>query len=390
MEQKTSNLIFYEALFWLVGFVGATFMTFGPLFLDRCGCKGETIGLFFTLSSLAGFVSMNVWGPVFDRFPRARAFVVFGLAADIGILVGLIRSRDPYFMICSFSLIMLLEAFFPAAQAAITFLFPDQKGRKLGQLFCFESAGFGTACLAGVIIFAAADILEIFLIFRFALFISVILLVLSIFVPLVNWVRIETLEKRSLLGQIALLKKNRQIAWFGMLLFWVAIGNSMFFAYFSVYFKRVCGGTESMLGISLLLATIFGALVYPFYGWLGDRLGPKFLLNLSATGYFLGFAPMIFIRDPLLVIIIYSLPFYPALRIAGNLFVSNHTEESERGTGIGLIESLHALGMVIAPLLSGILVHFFGYASLPLGTTLFFSVYYLIYIAGRRHLTKMV
>jgi len=382
MAEKRKIFIYFKLLFWLAGFIGAIFLIYSPIFLDISGKGSFMIGMFFSISSIASFLSQNIWGPLFDHFSSVKPFIFIGLISDILILSLIIYFPSPIAVIAGFSLIMLIgSAFMPAVQAASTFYHPDNKGKTLGQLFSYESIGWGCGSLAGMIVFSKLGIINLPVLFKIALFIAIILIFFALFIPPVKWERkIHRSFLRSMANQYFLMRSKRALRVFSILLLWICICNSIFFSYFGIYFKEIIGGNESLIGLIMLLATIFGAITFPIYGKIGDKKKSIFLLNFVFIAYITCFFSLIFIKSKLAVMLIYSAPFYPGLRIAGNLFISNHSNDHDRGTGLGLIESMHAIGMIIGPLLSGVILAKTGYKYLPVVATGFTFIYIPLYI----------
>ncbi|MDD5091392.1 MAG: MFS transporter [Candidatus Wallbacteria bacterium] len=374
----TNTLIYFKLNFFALGFIEAVMMSYGPMYLDWRGASTALISLFFILSSCACFFAQNFWGTVFDCFPKVRFYIVFSLISDVLLLAVSLFFGHPFVFAAGFCALMLLGyAFFPAVQASVSISYPHEAGKRIGELMAFKSIGWLAASLSGIIVFLRNDISMITLLIKMALVIVLILLVAS---PLVSLPNREGQGKRMtipLKEQLILFETKPELRRFAFLLLWVAAGNSLFFAYFGVYFKRVVLGAEWGVGLSMLLAAMFGAISYPLYGSWGDRKGSYFMLNFSLITYSLCYLTLALTRIPWIVIIVYGFPAYSALRIAGNLFIAGNTNPDERGTGMGLMESIHAFGGVVGPAIGGLMLTRVGYSGLPWVAVVFMLLYWI-------------
>lgn len=360
-------------------------MIYGPLYFTFHNCD-IFIGPFFAISSISLFIAQNIWGTLFDKYPQPLKFIFFGILSNSILLFISWIFLSPNIIVILFSLIMFLGSMYlPAIQATITILFPDKKGKKLGELLAYESIGWGCGSLSGIILFSKLSINNLDILFKLAFFFNTVIFILIKFLPKIklnnNFNRKNNKNLKEIFkSQYYFVKKHQNILIFSLLLLSVCSVNTMFFSHFGIYFTTIVKGTTSQLSISLLLATILGFLSYPIYGKLGDKYGSIYILKLSLLLYFINFFIISVIKNIFLIMIVYAWPLYPGLRIAGNIFISNHTKKNERGTGLGLIESIHAFGAIIGPILSSIIIKLSTYEILPKATTVITFIIFLITI----------
>ncbi|MDD2717781.1 MAG: MFS transporter [Candidatus Wallbacteria bacterium] len=382
LKKSDITLYYFKLNFFALGFIEAVMMCYGPMYLDWRGASSTLLSWFFVLSSLAGFFAQNIWGSIFDCYSRVRFYLVFSLTIDLLMLACFLNWTHPVFFVAGYCVQTLLGyAFFPAVQASVSILYPHEVGKRIGELLAYRSIGWMAASFSGIIVFLKTDISMISLLIKMAIVIVSILLLCSPLVFLPERLGVRKRMTLPLSEQFRLFECRPELRRFALLLLWVAAGNSLFFSYFGVYFKHVIHGAEWGVGLSMLLASVFGSISYPIYGIWGDRRGSYPVMNFSVIAYLCCYLTLALCMNPWIVIIVYGFPAYSALRIAGNLFIAGHTDPEERGTGMGLMEGLHALGGVVGPAISGIFLLYLDYANLPLLAAVFMLSYWLLYFA---------
>ena len=111
------------------------------------------------------------------------------------------------------------------------------------------------------------------------------------------------------------------------------------------------------------------ALMQPLWGVLGDRYGRKpmvvrAMMALGAANIVMGFAQ----TAPQLLTLRFCQGFLSGFVAPSLALLSSCTPENRTGQAIGTLQSSLVTGMIVGPLLGGVLAHFFGYRPLFFGT----------------------
>jgi MFS family permease len=328
------------------------------------------IALLFAVPALMSFVGQNYWGGLFDHSGHYKPFIVasFLVASAAFLMLTLVENAAGFIALLGFGTFFSV-AIIPVGQVYATVTYEKDKGRVLGALFAFESLGGGLACLMGATSWAALPNPE-FLdrLFQLSLGLSLLTgVAVQVFFsapPLENHPAGEN-RLRALLAEWSVLYHDRKVLSMAAVLSAITCGSMIFLAWYTPYLCKFLGGSKELLGRSLGLGTFVAAVSFPLYGLLSDRFGRKPLILASTVGYVGLYASFIFIRDPDTLAYLYALPLYPAVRVALNAFLADMTSSSSRGGGLGVLEGAQAMSSAVAPVMGGIAVHTFGYASLP-------------------------
>ncbi|MCJ8346892.1 MFS transporter, partial [bacterium] len=177
-----------------------------------------------------------------------------------------------------------------------------------------------------------------------------------------NW---ETLQSKSLDAYIRILKRKKLIFLFVYVLI-LSTASNFFFNYFGRYLKEVLQGQEMLVGISMTIAAIFGAIFFPIVGKWVDRYGTSKAMLASFFGYIILFVSITLIENPYIFIIVYSAPLYPILAVSINTYIAQDTEPKDRAIGFGLVDTIVYLAGVLAPLVGTQVFHYYPLKDLPI------------------------
>jgi MFS family permease len=148
--------------------------------------------------------------------------------------------------------------------------------------------------------------------------------------------------------------------------FVAAVGLSMVIPFLPFYLREL-GITEKQavkLWSGLLFSAPFmvAAFLQPFWGILGDRYGRKPMVVRAMVGLALAHVLMGFARTaPQLLALRFfqgSLSGFVAPSLA---LLASCTPEQKTGQALGTLQSALVTGMIVGPLLGGLLAHFMGY-----------------------------
>jgi len=148
--------------------------------------------------------------------------------------------------------------------------------------------------------------------------------------------------------------------------FVAAVGLSMVIPFLPFYLREL-GITEKQAvklwsGLLFSAPFIVAAFLQPFWGILGDRYGRKPMVVRAMVGLALAHVLMGFARTaPQLLALRFfqgSLSGFVAPSLA---LLASCTPEQKTGQALGTLQSALVTGMIVGPLLGGLLAHFMGY-----------------------------
>lgn len=375
------SVILIGSAFFLAGLEFSILCIFVPLYIHSVSGSIFTVSLVFSLSSLTVFIGQNIFGFLYDRTGRFWYYIALSAAAFGAAMTLLPRVGTQSGIIVLLTVTSLFQtALFPASEAFLTIIYPRSKGKILGKLFAFDSIGWTIGSLLGAFIRSnVVDKAQAFLIIFYS-GAAVAGLVFTAAVLYGSATKHDTsrgndeIQREAIpvstrwkkLGRdIRLLYANRQIRRICLIFLLLDGAMAAFFHLFSVYFTEHLGGSWTMVGLCMGMAGLAGAVAFPFLGRLADRFGNKPLMYYIIIGNLFMFAAFLTVRSPVLLAIIYTLPLYPAVRLASRGYMADLTPESTRGGGMGLIGGIQSLASGVAPIVAGALANRYGFEALP-------------------------
>lgn len=169
-------------------------------------------------------------------------------------------------------------------------------------------------------------------------------------------------------------QKNLYSLWFAQLI--AAIGLSLVIPFLPFYLRElgVTGKEAVRIWSGLIFSAPFmvSAFMQPVWGILGDRRGRKpmvvrGMLGLALANFLMGFAQ----SAPQLLILRFfqgSLSGFVAPSLA---LMASCTPKEKTGEALGTLQSALVTGMIVGPLLGGVLAHFLGYRPIFFWTAFF-------------------
>jgi predicted MFS family arabinose efflux permease len=362
-------------------------LVFGPLLIRELdpGSADLLVGLLFALPSLTGFLGYNFWGAMYDRYPRPYPFVALPLLAEAGFLSLVLAFPSAVGLVClSTAFSFFTTALFPATKAWSTLAWEDSKGRIVGFLHAAESFGWGLGSLLGAAIcWGTPDTIQairgIFWV-CWGCTVATALVMLFAF-PRVQAGPAQQRGAKAFFGELKSLYSSRPVLRLALFLFVLTMSNVAFFSYYSLYLCQHLKGSPMLLSLSLAGATVGGALLFPVYGRLADRWGRRPLLQAGTVAYLAFYGGLCFVHSPLLTAVLYTIPIYPAIRVATTAWLADLTREGNRAGGMGLLEGVGALASVAGPFLGWATVSAFGFGALPLAAVTLMSVGILCFLS---------
>jgi len=179
-------------------------------------------------------------------------------------------------------------------------------------------------------------------------------------------------------------QKNLYSLWVAQ--FVAAVGLSMVIPFLPFYLREL-GITEKQAvkvwsGLIFSAPFMVAAFLQPFWGILGDRYGRKPMVVRAMVGLALAHVLMGFARTaPQLLALRFfqgSLSGFVAPSLA---LLASCTPEQRTGQALGTLQSALVTGMIVGPLLGGLLAHFMGYRPIFFWTGFFCLAAALVVIA---------
>ncbi len=162
---------------------------------------------------------------------------------------------------------------------------------------------------------------------------------------------------------------KRDVAVLCLLSITILVASSAFNSFFTLYLVDFLGGSRLLAGLAATATTVLGALAYKLIGPLNDRIGRKPVFLLGAVGYAVYFGILYVVTNIAIVTILWILPIYPLIQSSAAAFMSDYTSTSDRGNGLGLLESALSLGGGLGPLAGGLIAD-----SIRLQSVIIFSL----------------
>jgi MFS family permease len=285
------------AIFWLTsmveGFGVSQIFAFLPSYLREMGVpepdRLQFVGLFGALIFIVGMPLVPLWGVWADKYSR-KAIIIRSALVEAVVLTAIALSREPWQLAASLLLVGFQLGNTGIMLAAIRDSAPPARiGMALGVFGSSGPVGFAAGPILGGII---VDSLHWGLPAIFAVSASLsagtaLLLALGSrevrpeVIPAGSTLALAFGAIRGVLSDAA----TRRI--FGI--FFVAfVANQVARPYLPVLVSQINGpaGEASAIGLVIGAAALFGALVGPVGGWLGDRIGyrPVLVVALLGTG----------------------------------------------------------------------------------------------------------
>jgi DHA1 family multidrug resistance protein-like MFS transporter len=329
-----------------------------PVYAESLGASLTTVGAIgaaYALPQLLFRIPIGMWS---DSMGRRKPLVIFGVVMTLLGALGLRISPDAGYLALSRGLVGVGAATWVAFTIyAVSFYPPENTARAIGILnFIFSAALTATTVLGGVI----ADIWDEKSAFLAAAVLAVIALVLVLFarerrLPEKQgpaWTEFGRVARRPLLIVVSVM---------GILVFFAQFASVLGFV--PVYAARI-GASNSELGILTMLSSggsMIGALLA---APLAKRRGNIFTVVLGAFMLCLSLLAVPFVH---------GIPLLDAVQTANGLgwgicgtqlmaLSIYDTAPAQRATAMGVFQATYALGMLLGPLVSGLLADRFGLA----------------------------
>ena len=121
-------------------------------------------------------------------------------------------------------------------------------------------------------------------------------------------------------------------------------------------FAHRLGADPVQVGLILAIYALAQLLFLPFWGWVSDRIGRRPVILVSLFGTAASFVLLAVARDIPTVYLARALAgFFAASVGAAQAVVTDLTPPAERASGMGMIGAAFGIGMILGPVLGGVL-----------------------------------
>jgi DHA1 family multidrug resistance protein-like MFS transporter len=387
--QRNLYVLFVAELVSVMGFT--VIYPFLSLYVDRLGAGfGNTefwAGLVFSAHALTAAITSPIWGSVSDRFGRKMMVqrAMFGSTVVV-ILMGFVRSAEQLVLLQA--LLGTLSGTVPAANALVAATTPRQRtGYAMGLMQMGIWTGASIGPIVGGVVADTLGFHSAFFLTAACLFlagIGVTIFVHEEFVPNGE----AGLDGRGMLrGWLDVLRTPDMPRIYSMRIL-VRIGQTMLMPFLPLFVVTLLASQDrvsSVTGLAMGAASATSALTSVYLGRLGDRIGHRRLLIVSALGVALGYAPMTLVTQGWQLVVLYAIMGVGLGGVAPAMaaLMTHAAPEGRMGAVYGLDNSLTSGGRVFAPLLCAMVISLSGLRSMFVLEAGIFGLLALIALSGR-------
>ncbi len=310
------------------------------------------VTLFYSIPQVAWIFGSIIWGYVADvHMPRKLVLAITSFSFGVFMLLFAFFS-EPLILMILFSIAYFFAgARAPSVNAYVTSL-EAAKGKAMGKVIAASSIGWALGGLFSGVLYEYLNPIFLYILSGSLMFL-VAILSMMLYEP--NKVRNKN-ELSSWHVYLELLR-NRYVAFVCLLGFLLTLAMNIIMPVFSVYIVDGLGGTALQYSIAASIGAFSGFFVSLLIGKLTDS--PKFgkfgAFLYSILGY-IAFYLLISTQDLLLVLLGWILPAYAGFLIAGPALIADHTHDEIRSRGMGLLDAIQNIGVVIGYIATTVIV----------------------------------
>jgi MFS transporter, PPP family, 3-phenylpropionic acid transporter len=346
LAPKAFYFCYYAALSCLMPFL--------VLYYSQAGLSGPQIGLLVGISPIITWLAAPLWGALADSTRQHRAMLTVTVLGAM-LMVALLSWATE---LAWFLPIVAGYAFFAAPVMPLV-------DNSVMELLGERSALYGRQRVWGAIGWGIAGALAGVLVDRFGLGFSFYAYLFFMAVGLSVSTRLVV--SRGAIGQplgsgIRTLLSNRPLMVFLITALIASMGSGIVHNYLFLYLSDL-GASETLMGLSLTMATLSEMPVFFFSGWLLRKVGARGLLLVAITAYVVRLLAYTLMPPVWLVLpinLLHGLTF-SALWVAGVSYVNEVTPKGSGATAQGLFSGLTmGLGSATGAVLGGTLYDSLG------------------------------
>ena len=328
----------------------STLFPYLVLYYGELSLTGSQIGVLTAISPLVVLVSAPLLTGIADSTHRHRLMLALTLVCVIFIVLAL-SAVSTFAMLL---MLIILFAFFmapvnPLADSATMFMLGDRKDM-YGRVRLGGTIGFGIASLIAGMVIQRAGLNSSFFMFALLIFITM-LFGLKLRFP-------EIEKKVSVTKGIKSLLARPRWVWFFAMVFIGGLSLAIVNTYLFLYMDEL-GASKTLMGFSMLVATISEVPLLFFSNRLIRRFGPLGLLVLALFVSGLRLLLYSVVHYPTGIVVIQCLQglTFPLVWVAGVAYSNDHAPVGLNATAQGLFGSmLMGFGAAAGNFLGGLLI----------------------------------
>ncbi|MDD4307729.1 MAG: MFS transporter [Thermoplasmata archaeon] len=314
------------------------------------------VGLITALPFLAAVPMSFVWGAISDRIASRR--LVMAVAGTVG---GALFFAMPFVGTTELIILRLVQVGFTTSfvllNAVATECFPKKKGTSVGNLALIGGIGQAIGALAAGFLLPSSEMSvgsdAVTIMFSVAGIITII--------GALSLLPMRERRKKSLRTRfkgILSFGEKRAVAIVTSVALVLPLAGYIVFSVFPIYLGDldIPWDATMVAGAFTALSAVTGIFASGIAGWACDRHGRKWVLVGSGAAYVLVWALMGMTVEPILIAMLWAIPVWSFMTVSAFTMVSDLTKPSERGRGIGLVNSAINLGGAAGSVLAGYLL----------------------------------
>ncbi len=326
-----------------------------PIYVYELGASPIEISLVFTVFAGIMIFTLPLWGYCSDYLGKRKLFMVLGMIGLSPIfLIMSLQSRVIPIILLRGSTAIFVGAVVPATWSLVSDITkPENIGRRMGLLTSFEMAGFAIGPIMGGII---ADVLGFTVLWVFVAAVclvgGLIFLVFGSDPPDLS----RSLQKQPF--KFSWEKSSfRKFSILFIVFSAFLLGIALLGPNRNVYLFRDLGMNKTMVGCFDFIGIISLVLLQPLVGSFSDKHGRKPLMNLAALSLIAGLMVLYFAKNFLQAIpSAILMANYNSYRMAASAYISDITKREERGSSLGLLNSVESAVRSSSAILGGLII----------------------------------
>ncbi|MBJ6360456.1 MFS transporter [Paenibacillus sp. GCM10012307] len=370
------EMLLLSAIVLLVEFVrGAMLISFLPIYGEKqLGLSLDIIGIAITAHYLTDTGLKLMIGYLLDRF-SVRFVVHLGLLICLAGVILLGYAGIPILFIAASAIYGI--GISPVWIVCLTKVTEEHRATQMGYLYTLWFIGLG----AGPVV--CNMLLDFNPLFTFYLLVALSLLA-WLLALLINNKTLRKVQQIPFKEQVAILKeklKQMKLLLPGMIL--QTTGASMLVPILPSFADKQLGITNTQYSFILMaggLCTVLGLMPM---GRLADRLGGKKWFLVIGFSLFAITVYMLTLKPPIWECIVLAAILglsYATLLPAWNALLASYVPPSQQGLGWGVFSTIEGVGVMIGPVLGGMLASANGETSVVLISAILFGIIGLFYL----------
>ena len=335
----------------LYGLVDGLLYITMALYVNKESGSLPMVGFISSLPFLAVFVMSFVWGAVADKLGSYKWVMIFG-----NVVTGVLFFPMPYLDVYGLFGLRAVQVFFYSVNvlgvAVMTELLPESKGEGAAAVSLMTSVGW---LVGGIVSGAIYYYVGMSLLFPLCGIMS--FMMAGILLSFRGSVKAPA---PMTAGKMFVFKNGRAIGLILAIIGLTYLANRCVFTVFPIYLEEWHDLTAVTIGLLSSTAGIVGAIVVVAIGKYVDRAGRRPMFIFAVFSYMFIWTVLLFTDNLFVVVILWAVPSWSFMTISATAMVSDLTSPSERGRGIGSLNSALNLGQFVGAGLSGLIAGWFN------------------------------